>query len=127
MRKEISTHTPSEERVGYSRAVRVDNRIYFSGTTAQDEQGRAIGETVYQQTQHILGRISNVLKREDFQTEDIVDLTAYLVDMKQLPEFDRAFSEHFKNSRPCCTLVGVSYLVDPKLLIEIKCIAEKST
>ena len=125
MRKEISTHTQSEERVGYSRAVRVDNKIYFSGTTAQDREGNIVGQNVYEQSKFIFDKFSEVLKGEEFSMDEIVLVRTYIVDIKQLPEFDQAFSETFTNSHPSCTLVGINQLVDPKLLIEIECIAEK--
>lgn len=48
MRKNISTNTPSEKRVGYSRAVRINNRIYFSGTTSMDEKGDVVGKSLYE-------------------------------------------------------------------------------
>lgn len=125
MRKEISTHTPSEDRVGYSRAVRVGNRIHFSGTTAQDEKGDTVGQDVYEQSTFIFNKLSEVLKREEFSMDDIALVRAYLVNMNQLLGFDQAFSETFINSHPACTLVGIHQLVDPKLLIEIECLAEK--
>lgn len=125
MRKEISTNTPSEKIVGYSRAVRVNNTIYFSGTTAQDEKGKIVGENVYEQAKYIFQKISKVLEDQNYSMDDVVLVRAYLVDMKQLPGFDQAFSETFKNSKPACTLVGIKELVDPRLLIEIECIAEQ--
>lgn len=126
MRKEISTHTPSEDRVGYSRAVRIDNRIYFSGTTAQDGKGNVVGKNVYDQSKFIFEKVIKILAGEEFSVNDIALVRAYIVDMKQLAGFDKAFSETFINSHPACTLVGISQLVDPKLLVEIECIAEKA-
>ncbi len=127
MRRDISTHTPSEKRVGYSRAVVIDDsRIYFSGTTSQNAQGEVVGSDVYSQTKNILSNIAEILELENFSLQDTVLFRAYLVDMKQLEGFDTAFSEHFQNSKPACTLVGIAQLVDPKMLIEIECIAERS-
>lgn len=125
MRKNISTHTPSEEKVGYSRAVVINNRIYFSGTTSQNEKGEIIGKDVYEQSKYIFEKISEVLSSNGFKLEDTVLVRAYLVDMKQLEGFDRAFREMFLDINPACTLVGIKKLVDEKLLIEIELTAEK--
>lgn len=128
MRRDISTHTPSEERVGYSRAVVIDdNRIYFSGTTSQDEKGKIVGDDVYAQAKNIFTKIVDVLNAEGFKVDDTVLIRAYLVDMTQLEGFDRAFSENFQNVKPACTLVGINQLVESKMLVEIECIVEKPT
>lgn len=66
MRKNISTNTPSEIKVGYSRAVKIDNKIYFSGTTAVDENGQTQGINTYEQTKFIFEKIKKVLKQEEF-------------------------------------------------------------
>lgn len=126
MRKDIATHTLSEEKVGYSRAVRIGDKIYFSGTTAQDEEGNIVGKDVFEQAKYIFRKISKVLEGEGFSINDIVLVRAYLVDMEQLSSFDIVFSETFVSSHPACTLVGINKLADPKQLIEIECVAEKS-
>ena len=124
-RKNISTHTPSEERVGYSRAVVVGNRLYIGGTTSVDEEGTVVGDNVEVQTKFIFSRINTVLKEGGFIPEDIALVRAYITDMDQLPQFDKVFREYFEEIKPACTLLGISQLVDPKLLIEIECIADK--
>lgn len=125
MRKNISTHTPSEDRVGYSRAVRVNHRIYISGTTAQNEQGEIMGPTLYEQTKYIFEKFKKVLKGEQFSLNDIVSLTVYATDIKKLGDFDRAFKEYFYEIKPTCTLIGISWLVKEDLFIEVEAIAEK--
>lgn len=126
MRKNISTNTPSEKRVGYSRAVIVDNRIYFSGTTSRNQQGKTVGTTTYRQAVYCFEKIKRVLEKQGFSPKDVVAITAYLVDMKYIGAFDKAFIKHFHEVKPCCTLIGIKELVSPDLLIEIECIAEKS-
>lgn len=125
MRKNISTHTPSEEKVGYSRAVRINNKMYFSGTTAMDEKGNAIGKTLYEQTKFCFEKIISVLEKEQFSKEDVVIITAYVTSIKNLADFDKAFTEYFYEAKPCCTLLGIKELVKPDLLVEIECVAEK--
>ncbi len=126
MRKNISTNTPSERRVGYSRAVVVDNKMYISGTTSMDEEGNTIGKTTYEQSNYCFQKIKNVIESEGFTPHDVVTVTAFLVNMKDIGEFDKSFIEHFYEIKPCCTLVGINELVKPDLLVEIECVAEKS-
>jgi enamine deaminase RidA (YjgF/YER057c/UK114 family) len=127
MRKNISTHTPSESRVGYSRAVIVNNRMYISGTTAVNIEGAAMGNTLYEQTVFIFDRITKVLEQEGFANKDVVALTVYVTYMSKLPEFDKAFKERFFDIKPTCTLVGIKELQSPSLCVEVAAIAEKAT
>ena len=125
-RKKFTTGTPSEKRVGYSRAVRsIDGkRLYVSGTTAQDNKGNIIGKSVFDQADYIFKKLKGVVANAGFSESDIVLVRAYLTDMKQISDFDRVFIKHFKKINPACTLVGISNLVDPGLLIEIECVAD---
>lgn len=127
MRKNISTHSPSEKRVGYSRAVLIDGVLYFSGTTSVDRAGKTVGKTVYEQSVFIFKKIEGVLKSEGYVLGDVIKMTVFLVDMKQLGEFDKAFKEFFYNVKPACTLVGIHSLVAKDLLIEIECTAQKES
>lgn len=121
----FSTNSPSEKRVGYSRAIVVDEkRMYVSGTTSVNEEGKIQGMTVYEQTSYVFGKIKGVVEKAGFAAEDIVLLRVYLVDMGKIVEFDRAFIEHFAKINPCCTLVGTSGLVDEKLLVEVECLVD---
>ena len=67
-----------------------------------------------------------VLESEVFALNDVVMVRVYLVDMKHVEDFDKAFIEYFHEIRPSCTLVGIKELVKPDLLIEIECIVERS-
>ena len=125
MRKTFSTHTPSELHVGYSRAVSVNNILYISGTTSQDERGTVIGSTLGEQTRFIFTKLQKVLEQAGFTLNDVTLLTVFVTDMKHLPEFDRVFKEFFGKSKPACTLVGVNMLVNPQFLVEIEGIAHK--
>ena len=125
MRKNISTNTPSEKRVGYSRAVVINNRMYVTGTTSVDENGKTRGKSLREQADYCFEKILKALKEGGFQKEDVVLVRVYVTDMKQLAGFDESFRTYFFDVKPCCTLVGISNLVSPELLIEIECIAEK--
>lgn len=125
-RRKISTNTPSERRVGYSRAVVIgEQRLYVSGTTSVDENGETQGESLYEQTKYIFSKLDGVLNEAGFSKRDVVLVRAYLVKVEQIAEFDRAFNEEFSDVNPCCTLVGVYQLVSPNLLIEIEYVADK--
>ena len=126
MRKNISTNTPSEKRVGYSRAVVINNTMYISGTTSTNEKGETVGKATYEQTMYCFEKIKKVLKQGGFSEKDVVMITAYLVKMKETSDFDEAFIKYFSHIKPCCTLVGVKELVKPDLLVEIECTAEKA-
>ncbi len=125
MRKNISSATPSEIRVGYSRAVLINNQIIFSGTTSQNERGKVVGKNVYEQTKFIFSKIKKILESQKFKLSDVVLIRAFLVDLSETREFDKAFKEYFYKIKPACTLVGINKLIDRNLLIEIECIAQK--
>ncbi|MBI4130529.1 hypothetical protein HY468_04385, partial [Candidatus Roizmanbacteria bacterium] len=125
MRKNISTYTPSEKRVGYSRAVVINNHMYITGTTAVDERGNIRGKTLAEQTEFIFNKIKTVLELGSFSLSDVVIVRAYVPSMKNLFEFDTVFHRYFKTINPCCTLIGINTLFKSDLLIEIECMAEK--
>jgi enamine deaminase RidA (YjgF/YER057c/UK114 family) len=109
-----------EEKVGYSRAVKVGERIIVSGTTAI-EDGKLVGEgDAYLQTVTILNKISRVLLQAGSKLEDIVRVRVYLTDMTKFEEVARAHGEFFREIRPAQTLVGISALVDPRMIVEIE-------
>ncbi|MBK6874957.1 MAG: RidA family protein [Ignavibacteria bacterium] len=109
-----------EEKVGYSRAIKIGDRIIISGTTAI-EDGKLVGEgDAYLQTVTILKKISRVLEQAGSKLEDAVRVRVYVTDMSKFEEVGRAHGEFFRNIRPAQTLVGISALVDPKMLVEIE-------
>lgn len=111
--------------MGYSRAVKINNKIYFSGTTSVNEKGLIIGESLYDQTKYIFKKIGNVLRDEGFSFGDVVIVRAFVTDFTDLEEFDKAFKETFSKIKPACTIVGINELVSEELLIEIEVEAEK--
>ena len=120
-RKNISSGTPWEKAVGYSRAVRIGNQVYVSGTTASDEQGNVIGiGNVYTQTAYILQKIEKALHEAGASMSDVVRTRSFITDISQWEEFGRAHGEYFAEIRPVSTLVQVSQLIDKNHLIEIE-------
>ena len=109
-----------EDLVGYSRAVKIDNRILISGTTSIVD-GKIIGEgDPYLQTRIIIDKLETVLHQAESKLEDIVRLRVFVTDISGWEEVGRALGETFKKIKPAQTLVGVSALVDPKMMVEIE-------
>ena len=109
-----------EDIVGYSRAVKVNDRLLISGTTSIVD-GKIIGEgDPYLQTKTIIDKLEIVLHQAESNLEDIVRLRVYVTDISKWEEVGRALGETFMKIKPAQTLVGVSALVDPKMMVEIE-------
>jgi len=116
--------TKWESIVGYSRAVRVGNHIYVSGTTATDEDGEIVGKgNAYEQTQQILSNIETGLKELDATLSDVVRTRIYLSNIEDWKEVGKAHAQVFDQIRPATTLVEVSRLIDPEIIVEIEAVA----
>ena len=116
--------TKWESIVGYSRAVRVGSHIYVSGTTATDENGEIVGKgNAYEQTQQILSNIETGLKQVDAELSDVVRTRIYLTNIEDWKDVGRAHGQVFAEIRPATTLVEVSRLVEPEIMVEIEAVA----
>ncbi len=119
-RVNISSGTPWEERVGYSRAVRIGDLVYISGTTAMKE-GALVGiNDPYAQTVQILANIRWALGEAHATMDDVVRYRVYLVDIHDWTEVARALKETFDAVRPCSTFLAVAALIDPAMRVEIE-------
>jgi enamine deaminase RidA (YjgF/YER057c/UK114 family) len=119
-RKNISSGSPWDDVVGYSRAVRIGNVIEVAGTTAMDGDV-LIGEgDVYAQTKFILQKIERALAEAGSSLTDVVRTRMFITDITQWEEAGRAHGEFFKTIKPVSTMVEVSALIDERLLIEIE-------
>jgi len=124
-RQNISSGAKWEDIVGYSRAVRVGDRIYVTGTTAIGDDGNIVGiDNGYLQTVQIIRNIERALKQAGATLENVVRTRMFVTDISLWQEYGRAHREFFGAIRPCATMVEVRALIDPKMLIEIEVEAE---
>jgi enamine deaminase RidA (YjgF/YER057c/UK114 family) len=119
----VSSGTKWEDIVGYSRAVRVGNMVFVAGTTAVDGLV-VVGEgNIYQQTHFIITKIEKALQQCGASLANVVQTRMYVTNINQWEEVAKAHSEFFDTIRPAATMVEVSALAMPQLLIEIEVIA----
>ncbi|MBV9613772.1 MAG: RidA family protein [Acidobacteriaceae bacterium] len=124
-RQNISSGAKWEDIVGYSRLVRVGSRIYLTGTTATGPDGKIVGVgDGYLQTIQVIHNIERALERVGATLDNVVRTRMFVTDIKRWEEYGRAHREFFGDIRPCATMVEVSGLIDPDMLIEIEVDAE---
>ena len=120
-RQNLSSGAKWEDIVGYSRAVRVGQIIQVAGTTATNEQGEIVGiNSPYEQTQKILRKIEAALQALGGELRHVTRTRIFVTDISRWEEVGRAHGEVFREIRPGCTMVEVSKLIDPQMLVEIE-------
>ena len=123
-REKIFSGTPWEPKLGYSRAIKVGDTVYVSGTTGTDPSGKitAPGD-IYAQSVQAIRNIENALTRLGLSLEHVVRTRIYVTKVDLWEEVARAHAEYFANVHPASTLVEVSRFVDPEMLVEIEAVA----
>jgi reactive intermediate/imine deaminase len=110
-----------EPVVGYSRAVKVGNLVFVSGTTATDASGGIVGKgDAAAQTRQAIANIARALERAGARLEDVVRTRMFVTDIRQWEAIGRVHGEFFAAIRPAATMVEVTRLIDPDLLVEIE-------
>jgi enamine deaminase RidA (YjgF/YER057c/UK114 family) len=121
MRQNIFSGAVWEEKVGYSRAVKINNQVFISGTTAVDEEGNIAGENdPYLQAKFIFQMIKKALQQAGASMKDVVRTRSFVTDIAKWQEIGRAHAEVFQHIRPASTMVEVKALIQPGLLVEIE-------
>jgi enamine deaminase RidA (YjgF/YER057c/UK114 family) len=115
--------SPFEAPFGFSRVLRADRLVIVGGTTSITPEGVVLGETPYDQAAEILRKIGHELGRAGASLTDVIQVRCYVTDISRGAQVGRAHGEVFGEIRPLMTMVEVSGLIDPRMLVEIEAVA----
>ena len=124
LRRQVPAGAVWGSAVGYSRAVRAGNMIFVSGTAAAGPDGKAVAPgDAYAQARDVLTRIERAIVDLGGTMRDVVETRIFVTDISRWPEVGRAHAEVFRDTRPATSMLQVSGLIDPSLLVEIEAVA----
>jgi enamine deaminase RidA (YjgF/YER057c/UK114 family) len=117
--------SPYEELFSFSRVCAVGDLVLVGGTTSVDPSGAILGETPYDQTIEILGKVEHELGRFGLGLDRVVQTRVYVTDISRGAEVGRAHGDIFGQIAPLMTMIGVNALIDPRMLVEIEAVAHR--
>jgi enamine deaminase RidA (YjgF/YER057c/UK114 family) len=115
--------SPWEGVYGFSRVVKAGPFVLIGGTTSVDEDGVVAGGSAYEQTNEVLNKLESELARAGASFGDVIQTRVYTTDISRCDEIGRAHADRFGEVRPLMTMVEVSRLIDPRMLVEIEVVA----
>jgi len=115
--------SPWEGRFGFSRVVSAGPFVLVGGTTSVSEDGAVLGDTPYEQTVAILDKLEHELSRAGLGLADVISNRVYVTDISRAEEVGRAHGEAFGDVCPLMTMVEISALIDPRMMVEIETVA----
>lgn len=119
----ISSGTPWEDKIGYSRAVKIGKLVEVSGTSAIDRDRIVAAGDPYQQTRFIIQKIEKALEDAGASLSDVIRTRIYVTNIKDWDAVGRAHGEYFKDIKPVTTMVEVKSLIDPNFVVELEATA----